>query len=158
MICILNKADRASAKLLPEKRVLDSQRLRRINGSFSWIDHRFINDGYIKELSSVDILLYLFLVAVGDKNGLSYYGESSICKLLKLTDKNLCRARQRLIEKDLIKYDGTLYQVLALPATKKGITASASSSASNKVDGELSKLLDKIESRRKYFMKEENNA
>jgi len=157
VINMLKKADKTSTLLPHKKYVLDSKRLRRINGSFSWIDHRFINDGHIKQLSSIDILLYLFLVAVGDKNGVSYYGEAGICNLLKLTSKNLCRSRFRLIEKDFIKYDGSIYQVLELPAKIKQIPPSASSIEANKVGGVLGELLDKIESRRKYFMEEENN-
>jgi hypothetical protein len=51
------------------KRVLHPERLRKIEGSFSWIDHRFLTGGFLRDLSTLEILLYLFLVAVSDRNG-----------------------------------------------------------------------------------------
>lgn len=51
------------------KKLILPERIRKIKNSFSWIDHRFINDGFINRLSQQEIIIYLFLVAVGDKNG-----------------------------------------------------------------------------------------
>ena len=44
------------------KRLLCPDRIRRIEGSFSWIDHRFITGGFLHDLSMIEVLLYLFLV------------------------------------------------------------------------------------------------
>ena len=96
------------------KKVMNKERIRRISGSFSWIDHRFINHGFIEHLDSIEILLYLFLVAVGDRYGLSFYGDDKICQLLKIDRMSLQRARKKLILESLIEYRGGVCQVLEL--------------------------------------------
>lgn len=97
------------------KRVLDPQRLRKIEGSFSWIDHRFITGGFLRELSTLEILLYLFLIAVSDRNGLSFYHDDRIASLLKVDLPALGQAREGLIRRSLIAHESPLYQVLSLP-------------------------------------------
>ncbi len=66
------------------KRLLDPTRVRKIQGSFSWIDHRLITGGFLGDLSTIEILLYLFLVAVSDRPGLSFYHQDKIASLLKI--------------------------------------------------------------------------
>lgn len=102
------------------KRVLNPQRIRRINGGFSFIPHRFVTDGFLASLSANELLLYLFLVVVSDRNGLSFYSSDSICSLLHITSDHYSKARDSLIEKDLIAFDGTLFQVLELPSSPYG--------------------------------------
>jgi hypothetical protein len=58
----------------------------------------------------------VFLVLVADRNGLSYYGDEKICPLLPFTLDDDLVARNGLIDKDLIAFDGQLFQVLSLPA------------------------------------------
>ena len=100
---------------MQSKRVLDPQRLRKIVGSFSWIDHRFITGGFLRDLSTLEILLYLFLVAVSDRNGLSFYYDDRIASLLKIDLAALGRAREGLVLRSLVAYESPLYQVLSLP-------------------------------------------
>lgn len=97
------------------KRILDHDRVRKIEGSFSWIDHRFITGGFLKELSTLEILLYFFLVAVSDRNGISFYHDDRICTILKIPLTSLGEARENLILRSLILYEPPLYQVLSLP-------------------------------------------
>ena len=97
------------------KKILDSTRVRKIQGSFSWIDHRFITGGFLHELPTVEILLYFFLVAVSDRNGISFYHDDRICSLLKIGLSSLGEARQGLIGRFLLAYEPPIYQVLALP-------------------------------------------
>jgi len=97
------------------KKLLDSSRVRKIEGSFSWIDHRFITGGFLQDLSTVEILLYLFLVAVSDRHGISFYHDDRICSLLKIGLTSLGQARDDLIMRSLIAYEPPLYQVLSLP-------------------------------------------
>ena len=97
------------------KRVLNPHRVRSIKGGFSFIPHRFVTDGYLESLSASELLLYLFLIVVSDRYGLSFYSSDSICLLLQMTSENYQTARQGLIEKDLIDFNGTLFQVLDLP-------------------------------------------
>ena len=100
---------------MQSKRVLDPERVRKIEGSFSWIDHRFITGGFLRDLSTLEILLYLFLVAVSDRNGLSFYYDDRIASLLKIDLAALGQAREGLVLRSLIAYEAPLYQVLSLP-------------------------------------------
>jgi hypothetical protein len=98
------------------KRVLCSQRLRRVPEQFSWLDHRLVRDKHFAGRSAPALALYLFLVTVADGQGLSYYSDPTICRLLPLAldGPALARARQELIAAGLIAYQRPLYQVLAL--------------------------------------------
>jgi hypothetical protein len=98
------------------KRVLCRERLRRVPQQFSWIDHRLVRDRHIGRCSADALALYLFLVTVADGQGLSYYADKTICRLLPLEQISLARARQELIAAGLIAYQRPLYQVLALDA------------------------------------------
>lgn len=97
------------------KRLLNPSRVRKIEGSFSWIDHRFITGGFLSDLSCVEILLYFFLVSVSDRNGISFYHDDKICSLIKIGLTSLGEAREGLIGKSLLAYEHPLYQVLSLP-------------------------------------------
>jgi len=100
---------------MPTKRLLHPERLRKIDGSFSWIDHRFITAGFLPDLSTLEILLYLFLVAVSDRHGLSFYHDDRIASLLKIDLVSLGKAREGLVQRSLLAYEPPLYQVLSLP-------------------------------------------
>jgi len=101
---------------MSEKQPLDPGRRRYITGSFAFLEHRFLRDGFWSSLSQHECLLYVFLVLVADRNGLSYYGYDKICTLLGYTLDEYLVARNGLIDKDLIAFDGHLFQVLSLPA------------------------------------------
>ena len=60
--------------------------------------------------------MYIFLVLAADRYGLSFYSYDRICSLLHMSLEQYTAARDGLIEKDLIAFDGTLFQVLSLPA------------------------------------------
>jgi Helix-turn-helix domain len=98
-----------------EKGPLCPERVRKITGSFAFLEHRFVRDGFWTSLTHHELLLYIFLVLVADRNGLSYYSFDKICALLQLSLDDYLLARNALIKKDLIAFDGHLFQVLALP-------------------------------------------
>lgn len=98
-----------------EKKVLNQQRIRKISGSFAFVPHGFLRQGFWASLSHHELLLYLFLVLVADRQGLSYYSFDKICTLVAITLDDYILARNSLIDKDLIAFDGHLYQVLSLP-------------------------------------------
>lgn len=100
-----------------EKQPLDPERVRKINSSFAFLEHRFLRDGFWSSLSQHELLLYVFLVLVADRKGLSYYGYDKLCTLLRFTLDDYLVARNHLIEKELIAFDGHLFQVLSLPKT-----------------------------------------
>jgi len=97
------------------KKILAPDRIRQIEGSFGFIPHRFLTDGFLAELSQHELLLYLFLIMAADRCGLSFYSCHSICSLLGLSDDQYLKAKDGLIAKDLIAFDGTIFQVLSLP-------------------------------------------
>jgi hypothetical protein len=97
------------------KRILKEERVRKIAGGFSFIPHRFLAGGFLTSLTQQEILLYLFLVLAGDRYGLSYYSYDAICTLLQMNLGEYITARDGLIDKDLIAFDGRIFQVLDLP-------------------------------------------
>jgi hypothetical protein len=108
------------------KRVLCQQRLRQVPRQFSWIDHRLVRDRHISRCSTNALALYLFLVTVCDGQGLSYYADKSICRLLPLDVGTLGSARAELIANRLIAWQPPLYQILALGASPRSDSAQAS--------------------------------
>lgn len=98
-----------------QKKVLRADRVRKINGGFSFIPHRFLTDGFLSALSQKELLLYFFLVLVSDRCGLSFYSDDTICSLLGITVDEYRMARGGLMKKDLIAFNGSLFQVLDLP-------------------------------------------
>jgi hypothetical protein len=104
-------------RMAESKNIIDHTRIRKINGSFSWINHRFITGGFLDDLSTIEILFYFFLVAVSDRHGVSFYHDDRICGMLKIDLFTLGKAREGLIHRSLIAYKFPVYQVLALPPT-----------------------------------------
>ena len=99
-----------------KKKILEPNRVRGIDGGFSFIPHRFITDGFLSSLGQIEILLYLFLCLVSDRYGLSFYSYDAICCFLRFSVDDYVQARDGLIEKNLIAFNGTIYQVLELPS------------------------------------------
>src|SRR6516225_10035244 len=93
------------------------ERRRCIRGSFSWIDHRFLREGFDQGLTRLEKLLYFVLVAVSNQDGVSFYSDVRLAELLDIGfPHELEAARQELVVRDLIAYQGGIYQVLDLPA------------------------------------------
>jgi hypothetical protein len=92
-------------------------RRRSIRGSFSWIDHRFLREGFDRGLTRLEKLLYFVLVAVSNQDGVSFYSDARLEELLDIRfPHELDGARKQLVARDLIAYEGGIYQVLDLPA------------------------------------------
>jgi hypothetical protein len=100
------------------KQPIVPERIRSISGSFSWIDHRILTDGFLASMSREEILLYFFLVLVGDKNGVSFYSYDKICQLLKIELDDYIQARNLLLKRSLIACHQGRFQVLELPQQK----------------------------------------
>ncbi len=110
---------------MPRKRVLRPDRLRRVPPQFSWIDQRLVRERHIERCDAHALALYLALVTVADAQGLSYYGEASLVRLLSMPAARLLQARADLMRLDLIAYEAPIYQVLGLdppaPARVPGV-------------------------------------
>ena len=87
-----------------EKRPIIPGRIRRIPENFSWIDRRFVRERVIARLTRDETLLYFFLVAVADKDGLSFYAEATIGSLLGMAWAELEAARRGLVAHDLVAH------------------------------------------------------
>lgn len=100
--------------LMVQKHLICRKRVRRIPNQFSWLDQRLVRDRHIESCSHPAAALYLFLVAVADQQGLSYYSDPSLMSRLSMDLPTLDSARQNLIQIGLIAYESPLYQVLSL--------------------------------------------
>lgn len=87
------------------------------NAGWAYIPNRFLHEGFFAALGGDEILLYMLLVLAGNRQGMSYYGYERLCDLLRWPPERYLVARNSLIEKDLIAFDGTRYQVLELPSS-----------------------------------------
>ena len=96
------------------RQVICSERVRRVPAQFSWVDQRLVRDRHLDRLDAYAAALYLFLVAVADAQGLSWYGDASTARRLSIDEERLRRARGDLVRAGLVAYAKPLYQVLAL--------------------------------------------
>jgi hypothetical protein len=91
-------------------------RIRRIDAqSFAFLPHRFLRDGFLSSLAHDEQRLYLFLVLAADRNGISFYSCDRIASILEMVLDDYIHARNGLLTKDLIAFDGMRFQVLSLP-------------------------------------------
>lgn len=103
-----------------EKRLLVAERRRQPpREGFSWVDRRFLPE-HAPALPRDAILLYFFLCAVADKDGLSFYADSTIAARLRLGEVAIGDARRSLLGRDLIAHEPPLTQVLSLPDLRTG--------------------------------------
>src|SRR4051812_11581660 len=92
-------------------------RIRDIGGqSFAFLPHRFLRDGFLSSLAPDEQRLYVFLVLAADRQGLSFYSCDRICSVLEMVLDDYIDARNGLLAKDLLAFDGFRFQVLSLPA------------------------------------------
>ncbi len=102
--------------------VLCPDRVRRIHGSFSWLDHRLVRDGHLERLTCDEIALYTFLVLAGNRDGVSFYRLEKICRYLDHLDwSDFHEARRGLLRAGLVAFrpfgpgePNGFYQVLSL--------------------------------------------
>jgi hypothetical protein len=92
-----------------------AERVRRIDGSFAFLPHRFLRGGFFASLTKNELALYVFLVLAADREGVSFYPYDRICSILELFPDDYLDARNGLLERDLIAFDGSRFQVLSLP-------------------------------------------
>lgn len=97
-------------------------RIRRIQGSFAWLDHRLLREGHVERMTLQDLAVYVFLVLAADRTGTSFYRKDVICRKLGIDWDEFEEAKARLLERGFVAFrpftahdvDG-FYQVLPLP-------------------------------------------
>lgn len=102
------------------KRVLCPERLRQVPPQFSWVDQRLVRQHHVQHCEVPALALYLVLVTVADAQGLSYYSDASLERMLRLDHAGLCAARAQLCQRGLVAYQKPLYQVLGLEEASAG--------------------------------------
>ena len=100
-----------------DRTLLIPDRLRRIDGSFAFLPHRFLRDEFWASLEHDELLLYVLLALVADRQGMSFYHDDRLASILRLVLDAFLDARTGLVEKDLLAHDpkGPRYQLLSLP-------------------------------------------
>lgn len=83
--------------------------------SYSIVDHEILHGGYLHRLSHESMVLYLFLVVVGDRDGRSFYADITIRDIVRLSERGLNSARQQLIKVGLIDYQRPYWWVRNIP-------------------------------------------
>ena len=104
--------------MITRKQVLCEERTRQVPPQFSWVDHRLVRDGFCRRCRPEELALYLVLVTVGDADGLSFYGDEGVAKLIGVPVGRVAEIRAGLVRADLIAYRRPLYQVLELPEVR----------------------------------------
>lgn len=111
---------------MPARKVVpivpDPGRIRRIRGSFAWLDHGLLRDVHLERMGLVELAVYVFLVLAADRNGVSFYNKATLTKRLSIDWDQFEEAKARLLERGYIAFrpfsagdvDG-FYQVLPLP-------------------------------------------
>ena len=106
-----------------KKCLINPDRVRKVVGSFSWVDRTLMREGYLNLLCQEAMLLYFFLIMVSDYQGLSFYGDQRVCQILKLNAEALDKGRRQLMAQDLIAYQHPMYQVLSLKSSQRRVPA-----------------------------------
>jgi hypothetical protein len=87
--------------------------------SYSIVDHQLLHGGYLHRLRHTSMGLYLFLVVVGDKNGRSFYADTTIMQMVRLSERELTHARLQLIQEGLIDYQRPYWWVKSIQRRQK---------------------------------------
>ncbi len=103
---------------MKRKELIEPRLKRSIPEHFTWVDHRLVREGYTRKCSIKSLGLYLFLLAVSDSEGLSYYGVKRISRELGISEDSVSELRRELISARLIAFRDGIYQVLELDKIK----------------------------------------
>ena len=80
-------------------------RVRKIEGSFAWLDHRLLRNGYVEVMSHPDMAVYVFLALAADRHGISFYRKEKICDTVGLDWSEFEATRRRLVALSLIAFE-----------------------------------------------------
>lgn len=94
---------------------LEPRRIRHPKGAYGWIDLRIVTEGHLQALDGGAALVYLFLCAVGNSDGISFWGRPRIARTLNLPLETIDAALRALVAADLIAATERIVQVLPVP-------------------------------------------
>lgn len=95
---------------------LEPRRVRYPRGPYGWIELKVVTGGVLQEVGSDAAFTYLFLCAVGNRDGVSFWSRQRMAQTLGLSSDATEAAIRKLQERDLIAAKGKVIQVLSLPA------------------------------------------
>ncbi len=126
-----------------KKRVLCAERLRKVPPQFSWVDQRLVRQHHVQSCDHAALALYLVLVTVADAQGLSYYSDQSLERMLRMDHATLSQARTQLCQRGLLAYQKPLYQILALEEPQPASSPPERSGQTRSLKDVLQHLLQK---------------
>lgn len=100
-----------------ERPPVDATRVRTLPRHFAWADHRLRDR--LTPLTPVEMALLFFLHLVADRQGCSFWADSTIAKKLGLKEGDVIEARYGLLSKGFIAYRYPLFQLLPLEDSAK---------------------------------------
>jgi hypothetical protein len=93
-------------KMTVQKKILVTNRVRHpADGGFSWVDRRFLRE-FSERLSGDAVFMYLFLAAVSDKHGLSFYSDHDRNTYRNRGHPNRNRGHPEIAQKSLYRNRG----------------------------------------------------
>jgi len=101
----------------PDREPVDPAQVRALPPHFAWADHRLRD--VLHRLTLQEIALLFFLHLAADRNGCSFWADSTIAKKLDLPEGEVVRARQGLLQKGFVAYRFPLHQVLPFEANQR---------------------------------------
>lgn len=99
---------------------LEPRRVRHPRGAYGWVDLKVVTGGFLERLESGEALTYLFLCAVGNTLGISFWSTARMAQVLHLDAAVVRQALETLVATDLIAWNGRVVQVLPLPESAAG--------------------------------------
>ena len=97
-------------------------------------------NGFLEVMTHQDVVLYLFLVLVADRNGVSFYRKEKICEAVSLNYNQFEIAKDRLINMKLIAFEGYsalspngYYQILPIESEAPDYSKQITEKLSNKL-------------------------
>jgi hypothetical protein len=104
--------------MMIKKKILNPDRIRRIHGGFSFIPHRFLSRWIFgHRCSKRKYFSTCFWCSPPIAMDSLFTATTRFAPCCKWILTSTSSARNGLIDKDLIAFDGTVFQVLELPAT-----------------------------------------
>jgi hypothetical protein len=105
----------------------EPDRVRKVAEGFGWLDHRLLREGWLEQMMTSEIAVYVFLVLAADRHGVSFYRREKIARILGLDIAEVARALGLLVKRGLVAFkpfsgaspDG-FHQVLDVPACSVG--------------------------------------